>query len=557
MSDAKRWTPLQGLYDWERRQPEAIYLTQPVEGVVTDYSWAQVADQVRRIAAHLQSMQLPPGSHIALLSKNSAHWIMADLAIWMAGHVSVPIYPSLNGETVRYILEHSEVRLLFLGHLDDWAQMRTGIAMHLPVITLPRAPGSDLPPDCRRWDELLSSTPPLSATITREPSELATLLYTSGSTGLPKGVMLSFAAVAAGASLSVVPVTPQDRMLSYLPLSHVFEAALVLGGSLRFGMHVYFSDCQESFMADLRRAQPTVFLSVPRLWVKFAQGAQQKFPTHKLNRLLKIPLVGTLVRRNVLRTLGLEHVRVAGSGSAPLPASILAWYRGLGLELLEGYGMSENCSYSHSSLPGRSRIGYVGHPLPGVQQRIGEASEILIKSPGQMLGYFKDPQKTAEVYTADGWFRTGDMGEIDADGRLKITGRLKEMFKSSKGKYVVPAPIENKLLSHPQVEAVCVTGANQPQPIALLMLNLEAQKAVQTSAFRSALEDELKRLLNDVNATLDGHEQLAFLVVVKEQWSIANAFLTPTLKIKRHALEARYDSFIEHWAKARRPIVWD
>src|SRR5207253_2592491 len=124
------------------------------------------------------------------LSKNSAHWIMADLAIWMAGHVSVPIYPSLNGETVRYILEHSEARLLFLGHLDDWAQMRTGIATHLPVITLPRAPGSDLPPDCRRWDELLSSTPPLSATITREPSELATLLYTSGSTGLPKGVML-------------------------------------------------------------------------------------------------------------------------------------------------------------------------------------------------------------------------------------------------------------------------------------------------------------------------------------------------------------------------------
>ncbi|MFP6848482.1 MAG: AMP-binding protein [Pseudomonas sp.] len=548
------WTPLQGLYDWERRQPGAVYMTQPINGQVIEYTWAQVGDQVRRIATYLNSLQLPAGSHIALLSKNCAHWIMADLAIWMAGHVSVPIYPSLNSETVRYILEHSEARLLFLGPLDDWAQMRSGVADDLSLVTLPGAPEVRA---CS-WDDLVAACQPLQEKVERAADELATLIYTSGSTGEPKGVMTSFAAMAAGAQLlGAVEVNTRDRMLSYLPLSHVFEGAIVLAGSLRFGFHLYFSEGLSTFMDDLRRARPTLFLSVPRLWIKFQQGVQQQFPPRKMARLLSVPLLGYWVRRKVLRQLGLDHVRVAGSGSAPLPATVLRWYRNLGLELLEGYGMSENFSYSHTSRAGRSRLGYVGHPLPGVEHRIAEGEEIQIRSPGMFLGYFKDSLKTTEAFTTDGWFRTGDMGEIDEDGRLKITGRLKELFKSSKGKYVVPAPIENKLLNHPLIEAVCVSGANQPQPIALLMLNAEAQKMLLQEAANATLEVELRALLDGVNATLDGHEQLAFVVVVREQWTIANGFLTPTLKVKRHVLEQRYDPLIEQWMRAKSPVVWE
>lgn len=553
MMTNKCWTPLQGLYDWECRQPDAIYLTQPFNGRVIEYTWAQVGDQVRRIAGHLRSLKLPAGSQIALLSKNCAHWIMADLAIWMAGHVSVPIYPSLNSETVRYILEHSETRLLFLGPLDDWAQMRDGVACDMSIITLPGAPEVQT---CR-WDDLVAVSQPLQEMVERAPEELAALIYTSGSTGEPKGVMTSFAAIAAGSLLMrSVGVDTRDRMLSYLPLSHVFEGAIVLAGSLRFGFHLYFSEGLSSFMDDLRRAKPTLFLSVPRLWIKFQQSVQQQLPPRKLARLLSIPLLGSLVRRKVLRQIGLDHVRVAGSGSAPLPATVLRWYRDLELELLEGYGMTENFSYSHISRTGYSRLGYVGQPLPGVEQRISMNGEIQLRSPGIFLGYFKDSLKTAEAFTTDGWFRTGDMGELDTDGRLKITGRIKEMFKSSKGKYVVPAPIENKLLNHAQIEAVCVTGANQPQPIALLMLNAEARTALTHEAARKALEGELLVLLDHVNATLDSHEKLAFMVVVREQWTIGNDFLTPTLKIKRHIVEQHYDPLMEEWGRARSLVVW-
>lgn len=542
---------MQGLYHWARVQPDSVYLTQPVGERVIEYTWADVLDQVQRIAAHLNSLQLPPGSQIALLSKNCAHWIMADLAIWMAGHVSVPIYPSLTGESVRQILFHSEARLLFLGPLDDWPQMATGIADELPLISLPGSP-----PVARasQWGSLLASTAPRQDLVVRAADELAAIIYTSGSTGLPKGVMTSFAAISAGSQmLSPIGITAQDRMLSYLPLSHVFEAAIVLSGSLRFGFRVFFSEGLSTFSQDLRRARPTLFVSVPRLWLKFQQGIQQQMPARKLQRLLRIPVVRTLVRRKILRQLGLDQVRMAGSGSAPLPASVLAWYRDLGLELLEGYGMSENFSYSHISLPGRSRHGYVGNPLPEVEQRIGEQQEIQILTPGLFLGYFKEPEKTAETLTADGWLRTGDMGEIDAKGRLRITGRLKEVFKTSKGKYVVPAPIENKLMGSPHIEVVCVIGANQGQPLAVVVLS----QAARESGDPSGIEQALAGIRDDVNRTLDGHEQLSHLVLAKEPWSIANGLLTPTLKVKRQAVERHYEAQVDHWVSSKKTLIWE
>jgi len=561
MSNRDDWTPLSGLYEWERKQPDAIYLTQPVGTHVTDYSWATVGDQVRRIAAHLQSLQLPPRSQIALLSKNCAHWIMADLAIWMAGHVSVPIYPSLNAETVRYILEHSESRLLFLGRLDDWDEMRAGIPTKgLAVIELPGAPSAAGTFENRLpWDDLAGVTKPMSGETRRDPDELATLVYTSGSTGQPKGVMIPFRAMAASSAIlsTLASMSADDRLLSYLPLAHVFEGSAVLTSSLRYGCHVYFNESLATFVADLRRARPTIFHSVPRLWVKFQLGILQKVPQEMLDQLLKDPATAAATRKQVLEQLGLQDVRLAVTGSAPLPPSVLQWYRDLGLELLEGYGMSEDFSYSHLSLPGRTRLGYVGNAQPGVERRIADDGEIQIKSPARMLGYFKEAEKTAEALTEDGYFKTGDMGEVDEEGRLKITGRVKELFKTSKGKYVAPAPIENKLVNHPKIEVACVTGSGQPQPIGLLMLNADAGNALRDEAGRSAFEAELETLLSDVNATLDPHEQLDFVVVVKEQWTITNGFLTPTMKIKRSVVEKRYEPHIESWAKKKRTVIWE
>jgi long-chain acyl-CoA synthetase len=550
-------TLLQCFEHWVRIQPDAVYFTQPVApGRVVDYSWREVDDQVRRMAAHLKSLNLPPRSNIALLGKNSAHWIMTDLAIWMAGHVSVPLYPTLNADTAKFILGHSEAKLLFVGKMDEfWPIVEPGIPAGLPRIALPLAPELNAP----KWGDIVAKQDRLEDVPSRDPQELATIIYTSGSTGQPKGVMISFDAMMATARglEQMFAVTPEDRMLSYLPLAHAAERAVMETPSLYFGFHVYFAWSLNTFVEDLQRARPTLFFSVPRLWTKFYLGVAEKLPLAKQKVLFRIPVLSKIIKKKILTQLGLQHVRAAISGSAPLAPNLIAWYRSLGLELLEGYAMSENFAYSHGNLPGRVRIGYVGNVNPGCEHRIGENGEVLVKSPGQMMGYYKLPELTAESYTPDGFFKTGDMGEIDGEGRLKITGRVKELFKTSKGKYVAPVPIENRLNNHPSIEAVCVTGVGQPQPFALVMLSVDAQRHFDDSMHRATLDREFAELLERVNAELEDHEQLDYLAVVRDQWTMDNGFLTPTMKIKRNIIESRYEPQATRWAKARQKVVWE
>ena len=507
------------------------------------------------MASYLKSLDLPPKSSIAILSKNCAHWIMTDLAIWMAGHVTVPLYPTLNSETVKYILEHSESRLLFVGKLDEWDEMKPGVPKSLPCVSYPLSPENDYP----SWDEIVTDHSPLAEETERDPKELATIVYTSGSTGKPKGVMVSFEAMAIAARgiAQALDMKDTERMLSYLPLAHVFERYAVEQASLHIGFHVYFADALDTFLEDLQRARPTVFISVPRLWAKFQLGVFQKMPPEKLNFLLGIPILSSIVKKKVLKSLGLDHCHFAVSGSAPLSGEIISWYRNLGLELMEGYGMSENFAYSHISLPGRSRVGYVGEPLPGVEQRISEKGEIEIRSPASMMGYYKDEEKTRETFTEDGFLLTGDKGEIDEQGRLKITGRIKEIFKTNKGKYVAPAPIKNKLMASEALEVVCVAGAECPQPYAMAVLSEQYQGVQNDPASREKLEQTLTDLIQKVNESVDHHEALQFVVLLSDVWGIENDFLTPTMKIKRDVIESFYASRVSEWQKLKKRVIWD
>jgi len=547
---------LQRLYHWERTAPGQIILTQPLGGgAVREYTWAQVMDETRRMAAHLQSLGLPPGSRIAILSKNCAHWLMTDFAIWMAGFVSVPLYPTLAAGTIGQILEHSEAKLLFVGKLDGWDGMKAGIPIGLPCIATPLSPKTDYP----QWEAIVAATAPLQGNPVRDGAELATIMYTSGTTGMPKGVMHSFETFAWSLSTALkrVALARDARMLSYLPLAHVAERTLVEHGLLATSMHVFFAESLETFATDLQRAQPTCFFSVPRLWVKFQQGVHAKMPPDKLARLLKLPIIKGIVAKKVRTALGLNACTIAAGGAAPMPPELLRWYASLGLPIIEVYGMTENCGVSHATLPGVQRPGTVGLAYDGVQSRLcPQTGEIQMKSPGLMLGYYKEPELTRDALTEDGWLRTGDKGQLDAEGNLRITGRVKDLFKTSKGKYVAPAPIEDKLVMNGAVEACIVTGANLGQPLGIVMLNADAAKRAEDSTQREAMEVSLSAHLDAINARLDPHEQLDCLVVVSEPWTVDNGFITPTFKVRRNRIEEVYGAQFERWTGKHQRVVW-
>jgi long-chain acyl-CoA synthetase len=547
--------PLQRAYHWEKTRANDIFLTQPMgAGVVRDWTWAQTMDETRRMAAYLKAQNFGAGARIAIMSKNTAWWLMADMAVWMAGYVSVPIYPNLVAETVRQIMAHSEAKLCIVGKLDDWKAMEPGIPEGMPCISTPLCDAKHF----KAWDDIVKSTEPMTDSPTFAQDVMATIIYTSGTTGMPKGAVHTFAAFAhtAKALVSNVTTSSADRMLSYLPLAHVAERCLVEAQALYHGMRIFFAESLDTFLTDMQRARPTIFFSVPRLWVKFQQGVFSKMPAKKLDRLMSIPILGGIVKKKILKQLGLDSVRIAGTGAAPLPPEVMAWYRKLGLELLEGYGMTEQFAFATASIPGDSRIGYVGNATACCEVKLSESGEILTRGPAHMTGYFKEPEKTAETMTADGWLRTGDLGDFDEKKRLRIVGRAKEQFKTSKGKYVSPAPIETKLSAFTKIEACLVSGVAFPQPFALAMLPAGKWDKLKDAHARKEFTQELDAHLITVNEQLDPHERLDFVAVVPEQWTVESGFVTPTLKIKRNVVEKHYADYFDLWSKERKSVVW-
>lgn len=550
-----KFLPLQSLYRYEKERPDAVYMVQPLGGdKLREYTWKETVDEARRMAAHLKSLGYPPGSTISILSKNCAEFIISDLAIWMAGYVSSAIYPTLDPQTVNYILTHSESKLLFVGKLDSWDTMKPGVPEDLPRIAYSLAPPTDYP----KWADIIAKTDPIEGRPTRDPEDISLIFYTSGSTGRPKGVENTFANMAAAAEgeLAVFHLDTSDRYISYLPMAHSFETMVGLNLMLAAGCKTFFAEALDTFVKDLNRAQPTLFVSVPRLWLKFQGGVFKKMPPAKLNRLLKIPILKGIVRKKVLKGLGLDQVRWAISGSAPIPPELIQWYRNLGLELLEGYGMTENFSFSHCSMPGKTRVGYVGNTWPGVECKIGENDEILVRGGGTMKGYHKMPEATAEVITPDGWLRTGDQGSIDEAGRLKITGRVKELFKTSKGKYIHPVPLENLLNAHDVVEQSLVSGVGYPQPLGVVMLSEDMRPLRKDPQKREEITEALTMLRKMINNTVAGFEKLEFIVVASGEWTIEGGQLTPTMKIKRATLENMYKPFYDEWFAAKKPVIW-
>lgn len=543
-------TAHQALVDWAEKKPDRIFLNQPVDGIVRTFTWAESADASRRIASALLGLGLRPGDKVAILAKNSAEWFLADIAIAMAGLISVPIYPTAGAATISHVVQHSEAKAVFVGKLDDPDAAATAIAPDIPKIAFPYPTM-----DCQhQWQEMLTMHEPLDTLHRPAKDDVMTILYTSGSTGQPKGVVISYGAYAyaSEAARASIDGRPDDHLFSYLPLAHITERTCTAGPAIYSGCQCSFVESLETFQHDLKRASPTIFISVPRLWVKFQSGVHAKISPTRLRILLSLPIIGPAVARKIRSGLGFDNCRHYGSGSAPISPLTLKWYERLGVNIGEGWGMSETSGLSCGNLPFTpERLGTIGVPVEGTEMKLSDEGEILLRSPGLFTEYFKQPELTREVMTEDGFFHTGDRADWDESLQAyRITGRVKDIFKSAKGKYVTPVPIESRLSGNPLLEQVCVMGSGLSAPVAVVVLS-EAAKYVP----KVDIESSLRATLDKVNARLESHERMSNIVIVDDEWTIENDLLTPTLKLKRNKLEENYGRLIGE--PFTEPIVWE
>jgi len=542
-------SPLEAFLHWEATTPNRVFLNQPVNRKIISYTFAEAGEEARKVASRLKSYNLPKRSHVALISNNCAHWIMSDIAIMMADCVSIPIYPSLNAEGANQVLVHSEAKAIIIGKLDNFEKQKSGIPdIHKISVGLYGNNEGEL------WEDIILQEEKLEPVNIQKPEDLHTIIYTSGTTGNPKGVMHSVHNFnfAVSTAIDTFSIPNHSRFFSYLPLAHVAERLATGTLGITVGGEFYFPESLDTFASDLENCQPLLFFAVPRIWTKFQEKILSKFPQKKLNVLLKVPVLNSIIKKKLKQKLGLSNAKIIVSAAAPLSPSIMHWYKKIGITILQGYGMTEDGCMSHFNLPNANKIGTVGKPLPVAKVKLSPDGEICIKNSCLMLGYFKAPDITASVFDDEGYLKTGDIGEYDHDGYLTITGRVKDQFKTDKGKYISPAPLELKLSKNTDIEQICIVGTGIPQPIALITLS-ELGRAKS----REDLCEGLIETVNEVNPHFEKHEKIEKVVIMKEEWNVDNGLTTPTLKVKRNAIERIHQPYYKQWFEMEDKVIFE
>ncbi|EGQ7930802.1 AMP-binding protein [Vibrio vulnificus] len=545
-------TPSDMILKWAKERPHEVYLKQIINRQFVEFTYSEVADKALRLVTALKELGAEPGDRIALISKNCAEWFICDLAMMLGDYVSVPIFPTAGADTIEYCITHSESKILIAGKLDDAAATQKVIddLVDVKSIALPY----DSAPHCQyQFTTLILQSEPSSDRPQHDDDKLMSLVYTSGTSGLPKGAMLTYGAFSWSVQqlINHIGIQPNDRLFSYLPLAHITERVYIFGSSIMGGVPTAFPESLDTFIEDVKMQRPTLFISVPRLWTLFQQRIQDKLPQKRLNFLLKIPFVSGLIKKKLADGLGLDQARVLGCGSAPVSPALLAWYHSVGLNITEAWGMTESFAYSTLNYPFRAdKIGSVGNAGPGIELKIAADDEIMVRGKGLFSGYYKNDIATQEAFDKEGWLHTGDIGRLDAEGYLTIQGRKKDTFKTAKGKFVSPVPIENKLFEYSRVEMMCLIGLGLPAPILLVVPHNFP------NFDRDRYERTTKRVIAKMNAELESHEQIKGVLMIKDPWSIDNGILTPTLKIKRHVLEQKYHEVGQNWPKDKL-VVWE
>ncbi|MBK7087089.1 MAG: long-chain fatty acid--CoA ligase [Flavobacteriales bacterium] len=572
------------LFDVPRYQlahfPKADAIASKEKGQWRPYSTQELIDLSEQLALGLLALGVLPGDTVAICSGNRSEWCLVDQAILRIGAITVPIYPTSSKEDYLYILQHAQVKVCFTANAEIHAKAaQPGCPEH--QFTFDAVPGA------RLWSEVAkmgrqADKPLLHGYEARvKRSDLATIIYTSGTTGRPKGVMLSHDNILSNVEGSATrfPVDATAKAISFLPLSHIYERMLMYL-YMRVGVSIYFQESLEDLGDRIREVQPHVFTAVPRLLEKIYDkivakgedltGVKRKLFFWALDLGLRYEVHGRSPWYNLQLALARKlifskwqaalggNVKICASGSAALQPRLARVFNAAGIPLMEGYGLTESSpviSVNDMRNDGL-RFGTVGKLIPGVQVRIAADGEILAKGPNIMMGYYKEPELTKEALDAEGWLHTGDIGELDADGFLKITDRKKEIFKTSGGKYVAPQVLENKLKASRFIEQAMVIGENRKFPAALIVPNFGFLKdyceikGIPFESREQVIADKriVDRIFEEVTkADADkGHwEQVKKIALLPQEMSIEGGELTPSMKLRRKPILAKYADIVE------------
>ncbi len=562
--------------------------------------WQQYGELVDQLAATFITWGILPGDRVAILATNRWEWQASDLAVLMIGAVSVPIYPTSSEQQVRFILDHSGARLCVVGDGDLLGKVMVGWGTALERVVIFDDAGVNDRPEINGPVTLeafsdsvaaglvaLASNPSLVTQRSSQvaPGDLASIVYTSGTTGPPKGVLLTHANISATVDMvrNVVPIGPQDRFLSFLPLSHIAERVMSHFGQIASGGETWFARSISTLAEDLVSCRPTIFFAVPRVWEKVRDALQiETAKTHGLQRwmltrfrsvatnnldeaggagllrhvnVLELAFLDRLVGHKIRVGLGLDQARSMCSGAAPIDPALLRWLVGVGLHVGEVYGQTEGSGPTTISAPGAIRIGSVGPAMPGVEVRIAADAEIVIRGNNVCAGYFRNEQATAELIDPDGWMHTGDLGILDSDGYLRITGRKKDLMKTAGGKYIAPQELELRLRSCRFITNAVIVAEGRPYVTALLTLDAEAvgpwavhrgkPASIEALSMDPDVLAEVAREVEAVNREMNHAEQVKRWKLLPRELTLDAGEITPTLKVVRPVVLDHFAHLVE------------
>ncbi|MEW7289243.1 AMP-binding protein [Aquimarina sp. 2304DJ70-9] len=544
-------------YHWVKKKPDFPFLKQPKGNQWKILTFLEAYKEASKMTSALQKLGLQQGDHVAIYSKNCYHWILTDLAIMMGGFVSVPLYYNLSATQLGHVLTQSDSKVVFVGKLDSWSGHAEEIADDTQIIRFSHYQGNAQVTEGVLWDDLVSENEPLTQGYIPDPKEVWTIMFTSGTTGTPKGVMHTHQTpvriIKDDNENDWIGIAnyPEPQLLSYLPLNHVAEKIGVYAVALMMGGTISFGESIETFAKNLQDTQPTIFFAVPRIWTKFYLAVVHKLSLKKQQLLFRIPILSGIIKKKIRYGLGMANAKVVATGSAITPAYLKKWYASLGIHLIEAYGMTEVCGSITNSPMRDAPKDSVGKPVPGCEVKIDpKTKEVLMKSPYMMKGYYKDPDLTAKVLK-NGWLHSGDKGSFDENGFLKIIGRVSDAFKTSKGKYITPNPLEEKIEKNELIEQVCIAGLGIPQPIAIVNLSEVAQ-----SVPKEEIESSLDNTLVSLNEDLANYTRVSTIIVDSKIWNTENALLTPTLKIRRGEIDNQFGENFLDWHNDKKNVIW-